>query len=42
MTGAYFSKPDWHNQDYWWDYFATPNRNVNYKIERHPEKWEAF
>jgi alpha-L-fucosidase len=42
MTGAYFSKPDWHNQDYWWDYFATPNRNVNYKIGRHPEKWEAF
>lgn len=42
MIGAYFSKPDWHNQDYWWDYFATPNRNVNYKIERHPEKWEAF
>ena len=42
MTGAYFSKPDWHNQDYWWDYFATPNRNVNYKIERHPEKWENF
>lgn len=42
MTGAYFSKPDWHNQDYWWDYFATPNRNVNYKIDRHPEKWEAF
>ncbi|WP_099146780.1 alpha-L-fucosidase [Bacteroides sp. KFT8] len=42
MTGAYFSKPDWHNQDYWWDYFATANRNVNYKIKRHPEKWEAF
>ncbi|WP_291528922.1 alpha-L-fucosidase [Bacteroides sp. UBA939] len=42
MTGAYFSKPDWHNQDYWWDYFATANRNVNYKISRHPEKWEAF
>lgn len=42
MTGTYFSKPDWHNQDYWWDYFATPNRNVNYKIKRHPEKWENF
>ncbi|MDR0939172.1 MAG: alpha-L-fucosidase [Mediterranea sp.] len=42
MIGAYFSKPDWHSQDYWWDYFATPNRNVNYKIARHPEKWEAF
>jgi alpha-L-fucosidase len=42
MIGAYFSKPDWHSQDYWWDYFATANRNVNYKIERHPERWEAF
>lgn len=42
MVGAYFSKPDWHSQYYWWDYFATPNRNVNYKIERHPERWEKF
>ncbi|RNC64191.1 alpha-L-fucosidase [Proteiniphilum sp. X52] len=42
MVGAYFSKPDWHSQYYWWDYFATPTRNVNYKIERHPERWEKF
>ncbi len=42
MVGAYFSKPDWHNQNYWWDYYATPNRNVNYKIERHPQRWENF
>jgi alpha-L-fucosidase len=42
MIGAYFSKPDWHNQDYWWDYYATPNRNVNYNIKQHPERWEAF
>lgn len=42
MVGAYFSKPDWHSQYYWWDYFATPNRNVNYNIERHPERWEKF
>lgn len=42
MIGVYFSKPDWHSQDYWWDIFATPNRSVNYKIERHPERWEAF
>lgn len=42
MVGAYFSKPDWHSQYYWWDYFATPNRSVNYKIERHPERWEKF
>lgn len=42
MIGAYFSKPDWHTQYYWWDRFATPNRSVNYKIERHPERWEQF
>ncbi len=42
MIGAYFSKPDWHSQDYWWDYYATPNRNVNYNIKQHPERWEAF
>ncbi len=28
-TGAYFSKPDWHCDDYWWPNFATPDRNVN-------------
>lgn len=42
MIGAYFSKPDWHSQDYWWDYYATPNRNVNYVIGQHPQKWEQF
>lgn len=42
MIGAYFSKPDWHSQDYWWDYYATPNRHVNYKIERHPERWSRY
>ncbi|MCK7531801.1 MAG: alpha-L-fucosidase [Marinilabiliales bacterium] len=31
-TGAYFSKPDWHNENYWWPNFATPDRNVNYDI----------
>ena len=29
MIGAYFSKPDWHSDDYWWPYFATPDRNPN-------------
>jgi alpha-L-fucosidase len=40
--GAYFSKPDWHSNDYWWRNFATPDRNVNYSIERYPERWERF
>ncbi len=41
-TGAYFSKPDWHSDDYWWPYFATPDRNVNYAIEKYPDRWENF
>lgn len=40
--GTYFSKPDWHNNDYWWSNFATPDRNVNYDPEEYPEKWESF
>ena len=42
MIGAYFSKPDWHSPDYWWPYFATPDRNPNYDIARHPERWQRF
>ncbi|MCR4680191.1 MAG: alpha-L-fucosidase [Bacteroidales bacterium] len=42
MVGAYFSKPDWHSQDYWWDRYATPDRHVNYKIENHPYRWERY
>ena len=42
MIGAYFSKPDWHSQDYWWDYRATKDRNVNYNITRYPQRWENF
>lgn len=41
-TGLYFSKADWHNKDYWSPLWATPDRNVNYNIEKHPEKWQAF
>jgi alpha-L-fucosidase len=42
MIGAYFSKPDWHSQYYWWDKYDTPNRNVNYTIENHPWRWKKF
>lgn len=42
MIGAYFSKPDWHNQDYWWPYYATADRNNNYDIKKYPEKWERY
>ena len=41
-TGAYFSKPDWHNENYWWPNFATPDRNPNYDIKKYPERWENF
>jgi alpha-L-fucosidase len=41
-AGAYFSKPDWHCTDYWWPNFATPDRNVNYEIDRYPERWERY
>lgn len=40
--GAYFSKPDWHSQDFWWDKYATPNRNVNYDIRKFPERWQHY
>jgi alpha-L-fucosidase len=42
MIGVYFSKPDWHNPDYWWPNFATPDRNVNYNIKTYPDRWENF
>jgi alpha-L-fucosidase len=41
-AGAYFSKPDWHNENYWWPNFATPDRNVNYDVTKYPERWEKF
>jgi alpha-L-fucosidase len=41
-TGAYFSKPDWHSNDYWAEEWATPNRNVNYNIKKYPERWQRF
>ncbi|MGF1923899.1 MAG: alpha-L-fucosidase [Bacteroidia bacterium] len=42
MIGAYFSKPDWHNENYWWPRYATPDRNNNYDIRLHPERWTKF
>lgn len=42
MIGAYFSKPDWHCQYYWWDRYATPNRNNNYSIQKNPWRWNKF
>jgi alpha-L-fucosidase len=40
--GAYFSKPDWHSDYYWWKQFPPSDRNCNYSIEKHPEQWKKF
>lgn len=42
MIGAYFSKPDWHSEYYWWPKYATADRNVNYDIRQHPWRWNQF
>ncbi|WP_431215541.1 alpha-L-fucosidase [Puia sp. P3] len=42
MIGAYFSKPDWHSNDYWWSYFPPKDRNVDYDPARYPQRWQAF
>ena len=43
--GAYFSKPDWHSEDYWesdaWKNTPT-TRMPTYDIKEKPEKWRAF
>ncbi len=40
--GAYFSKPDWHSDYYWWKRFPASDRNANYSIRKHPEQWKKF
>lgn len=42
MIGAYFSKPDWHSQYYWWSKYATADRNNNYDIRKYPWRWNQF
>lgn len=42
MIGAYFSKPDWHNENYWWPLYATPDRNNNYDTRKYPWRWQQF
>lgn len=40
--GAYFSKPDWHSDYYWWKQFPASDRNCNYSIRKYPEQWKKF
>lgn len=42
MIGAYFSKPDWHSEYYWWPKYATADRNNNYDIRKYPWRWNQF
>ena len=42
MIGAYYSKPDWHCEYYWWPKYATADRNNNYDIRKYPWRWNQF
>lgn len=42
LIGAYFSKPDWNVDSYWWPYFPPKDRNVNYDPKKYPDKWNAY
>jgi alpha-L-fucosidase len=42
MIGAYFSKPDWHSEYYWWPKYATADRNNNYDIRKNPWRWNQY
>lgn len=42
MIGAYYAKPDWHSEYYWWPRYATPTRNQNYNINTNPWRWGKF
>ncbi len=41
-VGTYFSKPDWHSEYYWWQKYATPDRNNNYDANKYPWRWNQF
>lgn len=40
--GAYFSKADWNNADYWSPDAPARTRNPNYDPLKNPEKWQRF
>lgn len=42
LIGAYFSKPDWHSEDYWWSYFPPHSREETYDRNKYPERWKRF
>lgn len=41
--GAYFSKPDWYNGDFWEkDYLGETTRMPTYNVLENPKKWQNF
>lgn len=40
--GAYFSKPDWHHNDFWRKDRPALRRDANYSVVEHPVWWENF
>ncbi len=42
IIGTYYSKPDWHNEYFWWPYYETGDRSVNYDPKKHPKRWDNF
>ena len=41
--GAYFSKPDWHNDDFWeQNYKGETTRMPTYDVKERPAKWQSF
>jgi len=43
-TAVYFSKPDWHHEDFWEDYGIghKTTRYPTYDTTKNPEKWARF
>jgi alpha-L-fucosidase len=42
IVGAYFSKPDWTSPYFWWPAYPPKDRNPNYDITKHPDRWRKF
>ena len=40
--GAYYSKPSWHNQNFWDKSDPIPTRNANYDVVTNPAKWNKY
>ena len=41
-VGAYYSKPDWSSEFFWWPYYPPKDRNPNYDVTKYPARWKQF